>query len=119
MRRATSGLAIFALALLAVVAVPPAAMAATDPPRKTFPTGVNCPAITVYASRGSGEPFDDGGLGAGSQIRGLYDLLVQRYGTENVGLIANGYPAVPVIDPFVVKTPYYSPLKTKPVIVRT
>jgi hypothetical protein len=85
-----------------------AAGAATDPPRVTFPPGVSCPAVAVYASRGSGEAFDDSTLGAGSQLEPLYADLVAEYGSTKVGLEANGYPAAPIVDPWFKKLdPYY------------
>jgi hypothetical protein len=92
---------------------------ATDPPRVTFPTGTQCPAIVVYASRGSGEAFDDSGLGAGTQLVQLYKDLVAEYGVQNVGLESNGYPAVPVVNPWThLPDPYYLLHDYKPSVLR-
>lgn len=96
---AAAGLAV---AVCAAVLGPSSALAAsaTDPPRLTLPAGVTCPNVMVYASRGSGESFDDGTLGAGAQLRPLFEQLQLKYGAGNVGLMANGYPAVPVTNPW-------------------
>jgi Cutinase len=109
------------LCVIGVLQALPAAAAtsATDPPRLTFPTGVACPLITVYASRGSGEAFDDSMLGAGAQLQPLYKYFIARYGSQNVGLEANGYPAAAVINPWTnTPDPYKLAHDYKPSLLR-
>jgi hypothetical protein len=70
-----------------------------------------CPEIILYFSRGSGQELDTNTQrhheqlygGNGAHERGLanpgfqlLDALIGKYGGHNVGVIANGYPAVPV-----------------------
>ena len=86
--------------LQAVAPIAADASVHTDPPRVTFPAGVSCPAVAVYAARGSGEAFDDSTLGAGAQLLPFYNDLKALYGAKNVGLEADGYPAVAVVDPW-------------------
>lgn len=95
--------AFVALASIALhgVAIPASASTpSTDRPLVMLPAGVSCPAIMVYAIRGSGEKLSDD-HGAGSQLWPVYQQLVKEYGARHVGLEANAYPAVPVTDPWV------------------
>jgi len=70
-----------------------------------------CPEFILYFSRGSGQELDTnaqrrheqlyGGhsfheLGLGNPGFQLRDGLIHEFGAQNVGAIANGYPAVPV-----------------------
>jgi hypothetical protein len=58
-------------------------------------------------------------LGAGAQLQPLYKYFIARYGSKNVGLEANGYPAVAVINPWTNKPDPYKLLHDyKPSVLR-
>jgi hypothetical protein len=55
-----------------------------------------CREIMLYFSRGSGQDGSGPQLGLASPGFDLYQILQQRYGEDNVGEMANSYPAVRV-----------------------
>ena len=92
-------------AALLVLSAPPALSAGSAPPRQFFS---GCPATILYGARGSGEALDDGQLGLGAAGRALYDNLASRVGAANVGVIADGYTAVPVLTVKMFGRRYYN-----------
>jgi cutinase len=63
-----------------------------------------CPKVLLYYSRGSGQKLDVARRGLPGPGLPLYNALAARFGSANIGSMANGYPAVAVISlrpPFV------------------